>query len=104
MQSDAGSRRVVQSELLCSLRFLFMKFVDFFERVIYLVFCGCKDVWNRNGRQYLSSNAGSPRRKALLSRPMIPGVESIIAVASGKGGVGKSTTAGTDLDQRCRIV
>jgi hypothetical protein len=25
----------------------------------------------------------------------VPGVESIIAVASGKGGVGKSTTAGT---------
>ncbi len=37
--------------------------------------------------------AGPPRTEALYDRTPIPGVKHVIAVASGKGGVGKSTVA-----------
>jgi ATP-binding protein involved in chromosome partitioning len=36
---------------------------------------------------------GAPRTAQAPAKPLAPGVRSIIAVASGKGGVGKSTTA-----------
>ena len=36
---------------------------------------------------------GHPAGAATGERPLVPGVKSIVAVASGKGGVGKSTTA-----------
>ena len=35
----------------------------------------------------------APGRAAPAEKPLVPGVRSIVAVASGKGGVGKSTTA-----------
>jgi ATP-binding protein involved in chromosome partitioning len=37
--------------------------------------------------------ARPPQGEAQAQKPLVPGVKSIIAVASGKGGVGKSTTA-----------
>jgi ATP-binding protein involved in chromosome partitioning len=39
------------------------------------------------------SGAGAPHAEAQSPRKMLPGVATVIAVASGKGGVGKSTTA-----------
>lgn len=43
-----------------------------------------------------SSNSQKERMmKGLPKKLPIPGVEKVIVVASGKGGVGKSTTAGT---------
>ena len=36
---------------------------------------------------------GGPRPAAAAQGPLVPGVKAIVAVASGKGGVGKSTTA-----------
>ena len=41
----------------------------------------------------LEAPAPGTRPPAVAARPDIPGVRSIVAVASGKGGVGKSTTA-----------
>ncbi len=39
------------------------------------------------------ADARTQPRQAADERPLVPGVKSIVAVASGKGGVGKSTTA-----------
>ena len=44
--------------------------------------------------RWVSSNTTSSAMKGLPRKWAIPGVDHIVAVASGKGGVGKSTTAG----------
>lgn len=36
--------------------------------------------------------------RSLPKRQQLPGVKSIVVVASGKGGVGKSTTSGKSVD------
>lgn len=42
--------------------------------------------------------------RSLPKREALPGVENIIVVASGKGGVGKSTVAGTELEQHMLFI
>ncbi len=45
------------------------------------------------GAQGAGAPAGRGPQQSADARPLVPGVGSIVAVASGKGGVGKSTTA-----------
>ena len=56
-----------------------------------------KMLWKRLlslSARWVSSNTTSSAMKGLPRKWAIPGVDHIVAVASGKGGVGKSTTAG----------
>ena len=46
--------------------------------------------------QFFANASGNAAVKSLPKKWPIPGVGDIIVIASGKGGVGKSTTAGTD--------
>jgi ATP-binding protein involved in chromosome partitioning len=46
-----------------------------------------------NGAQQQSAAPQQPQQQQAPNRPEVPGIKAIIAVASGKGGVGKSTTA-----------
>jgi ATP-binding protein involved in chromosome partitioning len=44
-------------------------------------------------REAPDAGEGRPQRAAAAARQLVPGVRAIVAVASGKGGVGKSTVA-----------
>ena len=48
-------------------------------------------------RRLYSSEATERSRRGLPKKWPIAGVDHVIVVASGKGGVGKSTTAGTTM-------
>jgi ATP-binding protein involved in chromosome partitioning len=46
-----------------------------------------------HGHAHSAGHAHGPAGQAAPAKPLVPGVKTIVAVASGKGGVGKSTTA-----------
>jgi ATP-binding protein involved in chromosome partitioning len=48
---------------------------------------------HQHGHDHAHGQAAPAPRQAQPNKPLIPGVKTIVAVASGKGGVGKSTTA-----------
>lgn len=51
------------------------------------------NVVNRGGAKQSANTGAGPGGHAISKRPVAPGVKHLIAVASGKGGVGKSTVA-----------